>query len=200
MREPERRADADELADADAEVRDQHRDRRERRPAHAVLLADQLGEALAGDGAHPRRHLLDDDQADGDHHHHPQQVVAVLRPDRRVGRDPARVVAGVGRDQARADEGEDEEEPGGEPVTRAQPRTAAQGAARSPPAVPILGGTSTADSSKIVIAAATPLSVVAEHTEVAPPAAWQDELEHVVDRDHAEKLLVRSTTGTTVRS
>ncbi len=88
--------------DADAEIRDEHARGREDRPADAVLLADQLGQPLAGDGTHTRRHLLDDDQADGDHHHHPQQVVAVLRADRRVGGDAAGVVAGVGGDQARA--------------------------------------------------------------------------------------------------
>ena len=55
----------------------------EQRPAHSVLLADQLGQPLAGDRAHPRRHLLDHDQRDRDHHHHPQQVVAVRGADRR---------------------------------------------------------------------------------------------------------------------
>ena len=105
--EAERRADADELADADAEVRDQHRARREERPANAVLLADQLGEALAGHRAHPRRHLLDDDQRDGDHA--PSSRAARSRtcaPTDAVGRDPAGVVAGVRGDQARAEDRE----------------------------------------------------------------------------------------------
>ena len=53
MGEAERRPDADELADADAEVRDQHGHRGEHRPADPVLLADQLGEPLAGDRPHP---------------------------------------------------------------------------------------------------------------------------------------------------
>ena len=60
--EPECGADPDELPDADPEVRDQHRDGGEGRPADAVLLADQLREALAGDRAHARRHLLHHDQ------------------------------------------------------------------------------------------------------------------------------------------
>ena len=110
VRQPERRADADELGDADAEVRDEHAAGREERPAHAVLLTYEIGEPLARDEAHPRRHLLHDDERDGDHHHHPQQVVAVARADRGVRRDPAGVVAGVGRDQARAEHREDRED------------------------------------------------------------------------------------------
>ena len=120
-RERERGPDADELADADAEVRDQHGDRRERRPADPVLLPDQLGEALARDRAHPRRHLLHDDQRDVISDHHPDQVVAVLRADRRVGRDTAGVVAGVGGDQSRAEEGEQREETREARATRPQP-------------------------------------------------------------------------------
>ena len=59
----ERRADADEVRDADAEVRDQHSARGEHRPADAVLLAHQLGQALAGDDAHARRQHLHDRRA-----------------------------------------------------------------------------------------------------------------------------------------
>src|SRR5881397_3135527 len=40
-------ADADELADADTQIGDQHRHCREHGPAHAVLLADQLRQPLA---------------------------------------------------------------------------------------------------------------------------------------------------------
>ena len=79
---------------------------REHRPADPVLLADQLGQALAGDGAHARGHLLHDDQRDRDQHHHPQQAVAVAGADRRVGGDAAGVVAGVRGDQAGAEEPE----------------------------------------------------------------------------------------------
>ena len=111
--ETQRRADADELRDADADVRDQHRAGGEQRPAHAVLLADQLCQALAGHGAHPRGHLLHHDQRDRDHDHHPQQVVAVLGADGRVGGDAAGVVAGVCSDQAGAEECERGDEPRG---------------------------------------------------------------------------------------
>ena len=62
-REAQRGADADEVRDADAEVRDQHGARREHRPADAVLLAHQLGEALAGDDAHPRGQQLHERRA-----------------------------------------------------------------------------------------------------------------------------------------
>ena len=83
--------------------------RREHRPADPVLLADQLGEALAGDDAHARGQHLHDRQRDRDQHHRPQQVVAVLGADRGVGRDAAGVVAGVGGDQARAEQAEEDE-------------------------------------------------------------------------------------------
>ena len=57
------RADADEVRDADAEVRDQHGAGGEHRPADAVLLAHQLGQALAGDDAHARGEPLHDRRA-----------------------------------------------------------------------------------------------------------------------------------------
>ncbi len=118
-------ADPDELADADAEVGDEHRHGRERRPAHPVLLADQLRQPLSRDCAHPCRHLLHDDEGDGDQHHHPEQVVAVLCADRRVGGDPAGVVAGVGGDQPGPEKGEERDEARRGGVTRAQPRAPA---------------------------------------------------------------------------
>ena len=109
-RQPERRADADEVRDADSHVRDQHGARRKHRPADAVLLADQLGEALSGHDPHPRCEHLHDPQREGYEHHQPQQVVAVLCARRGVGRDAARVVAGVGGDQARPEEPDEGEE------------------------------------------------------------------------------------------
>ena len=126
MREAERGTDADELTDADAEVRDEHRQRRERRPADAVVLADQLREALAGDRPHPRGHLLDDDQRHRDHDHHPEQVVAELRTDGRVGRDSACIVAGVRGDQARAEEREQGQQAPGGAATRPKARACPQ--------------------------------------------------------------------------
>ena len=65
--------DAGELRDDVAEVRDDERDHQEERDAEAELLADQIAQPLAGDGAHPRRHLLHDDQRDRDRDHRPQQ-------------------------------------------------------------------------------------------------------------------------------
>ena len=120
-------ADTDELADADAEVRHQHRGRRERRPPDAVLLANQLGEALARHRPHACRHLLDDDQRHRDQDHHPDQVVAVPGADCGVSGDPAGVVTGVRRDQAGAENSEESEKAGGARVTRPQARTPGEG-------------------------------------------------------------------------
>ncbi len=50
------------------------------------------------------------DEREGDQHHHPEQVVAVLRARCRVSRDAAGVVAGVGGDQPRAEETEEDED------------------------------------------------------------------------------------------
>ena len=110
--ESERGAGSDEVRDADAEVRDQDGARRDHRPADPVLLADQLGEPLAGHHAHAGGQQLHDRQRDRDQDDRPQQVVAVFGADRRVGRDPARVVAGVGGDQPRAEQPEEREHRG----------------------------------------------------------------------------------------
>ena len=56
--------DAGELRHDVAEVRDDEREHQEERHAEAELLADEIAQALAGDRAHPRRHLLHDDQRD----------------------------------------------------------------------------------------------------------------------------------------
>ena len=83
----------------------------EERDAEAELLADQIAQPLAGDRAHARRHLLHDDQRDRDRNHRPQQRVAELRAGQRVGEDAAGVVVDVGRDEARADDGQHQHEP-----------------------------------------------------------------------------------------
>jgi hypothetical protein len=73
-------------------------------PAFATnreLLADQRPEPLARVGAEARAHLLDDHERDRHEHHQEQRPVGELRPCAGVGEDAARVVAGVGRDQAR---------------------------------------------------------------------------------------------------
>jgi len=179
----------DELADADAEVRDQDGEGGEGGPADAVLLPDQFRKPLASDRPHPCGHLLDDDQADRDHHHHPEQVVAVLGADRGVGRDASGVIAGVRGDQAGAECCHEQQELGGEPVTRAQARTATQSAVRQArecryraghPPGPQAGSSPSRPAHRLV---------VSEDAEVPTPAARQHELEHVVDGDHAEDLL-----------
>ena len=58
----------------------------------------------------PRRHLLHDDQRDRDRDHRPEQRVAELRARLRVGEDAAGVVVDVRRDEARADDGEQQHE------------------------------------------------------------------------------------------
>ena len=45
----------------------------------AEVLADEIGEAFAGDRAHARAHLLRHDERDRDGNEQPQQRVAELR-------------------------------------------------------------------------------------------------------------------------
>ena len=78
--------------------------------AEAEFLANEIAQSLAGDGAHPRRHLLDDDQRDRDRDHRPEQRVAELRARLRVGEDPARVVVDVRGDEAGPDDREQQHE------------------------------------------------------------------------------------------
>ena len=109
-RQAEGGADADEVGDADAEVRDQDGGRGDHRPADAVLLTDELGQALAGDDAHARGEHLHDRERDRDQQDRPQQAVAVLGAHRGVGGDSAGVVAGVGGDQAGAEQPQEDEQ------------------------------------------------------------------------------------------
>ena len=101
---------AGELRDDVAEIGDDERQHQPERDAEAELLADEIAQPLAGDRAHPRRHLLDDDERDGDRDHRPEQRVAELRSGLRVGEDAAGVVVDVGGDEARADDGEQKNE------------------------------------------------------------------------------------------
>ncbi len=91
-------------------VGDQQRDQDVEGHLDAEVLADEVGEAFARDDRHADAHLLDDDQGDEYGDHHPQQAVAVVRAGQRVGGDAARVVVHVGRDDARADHGKEEED------------------------------------------------------------------------------------------
>ena len=98
--------DAGELGDHIAEVGDDQAEHHEERDAEAVLFANEIAQAFAGDRAHARRHLLHHDQRDGHGNHHPQQRVAELRAGRRVGVDTSGVVVDVGGDEAGADDGQ----------------------------------------------------------------------------------------------
>ena len=102
-----------------AEVGDDEREHQEERDAEAELLANQVAQALAGDRAHPRRHLLHDHQRDRDRDHRPEQRVAELRAGQRIGADAAGVVVDVGGDEARADDGQNSSEAGAPALERA---------------------------------------------------------------------------------
>ena len=73
---------------------------------HAVALAHQADQALAGDDAHPRGQAVEHDQRDGGEQEHPQQLVAVVGAEHRVGGDAGRVVVGEPGEQAGTDDGQ----------------------------------------------------------------------------------------------
>src|SRR5205814_124839 len=92
------------------EVRDQHREHRESRPAHAESLADEPGETLAGRERETRAHLLRDRERECRHDKDPHEAEAELRAGDRIGRDPAGIVvrergdeSGSEREQIEAD-------------------------------------------------------------------------------------------------
>ena len=62
------------------------------------LLADKIGESLAGDDAHPDAHFLYDDKTDRHRNEGPEKRVAVVGAGGRIGGDSAGVVAGIGGD------------------------------------------------------------------------------------------------------
>ena len=122
----QRLRDAGKFGDGVAQVREHQREQDPESDFDAEPLADQIGEAFAGDHAHPGAHLLDQNQREGDRDQRPQQRVAEVGAGLRVGGDSARVVVDIGGDDARADHRED----------RAQPHQAAapagHGGARDP--------------------------------------------------------------------
>ncbi len=65
-------------------------------------LADEIGEALAGDHAHARGHLLHQDQRQGDGDQRPEERIAEVGARLRVGGDAAGVVVHVGGDDSRS--------------------------------------------------------------------------------------------------
>ena len=109
------RADARELGDRVAQVRREHRQDREGRPANAVALADQAGQAVAGREAEASAGLLGDHQRELRDEQDPEQVIAELGAGDRVGGDPTGVVVGEARD----DPGTDDREQGSNAESRA---------------------------------------------------------------------------------
>ncbi len=112
VEELEAAGDAGEFADDVAEVHQHQQQHDDDGEAEAEFLADEVGEAFAGDGAHARAHFLDDDEGEGDGEHGPQQGVAELRAGLGVGEDAVGIVVDVGGDEPRAEHGEEEQNPG----------------------------------------------------------------------------------------
>jgi len=90
-----------------AEVGEHEDNEDDRRDADAEILSNQVGEALSGDRAHTRAHLLRDDQRGRHRDEQPQHAVAELRSCDRIRGDPTDVVVGVGRDDPRPDDREE---------------------------------------------------------------------------------------------
>ena len=80
------------------------------RPAHAEAVADEVREALAGDDAEARGHLLDDGQDDHRDGEQPEQLETRRGAHDRVGRDAAGVVAGDAGDEPRTHDGQEGEQ------------------------------------------------------------------------------------------
>ena len=83
----------------------------EKRDAQAEFFADQIAQALAGDGAHAGAHLLHHDQRQRDRDHGPQQKISELRAGLRIGQDAAGIVVDVRGDDPRPDYGEEQQGP-----------------------------------------------------------------------------------------
>ena len=97
---------AGKFGDDVAKVHEEAGDHHEEGGAEAELLADEIGEALAGDHGHARTHLLGDVEGDGHGNERPEQRVAVLGTGQGVGGDAAGIVVHVGGDQAGAQDGQ----------------------------------------------------------------------------------------------
>src|SRR4029077_10817528 len=102
----EGRRHADEFGDQRQPIDNHQVQQREPAPKRSETIEDGFREATLGDGAQAYGHLLDV-VGDGDEEQQePDQVVAVLRPGSRVGRDAARIVIRHHDDDARAGENE----------------------------------------------------------------------------------------------
>ena len=108
--EREAARDTGEFGDHIAEVGQNQTDHEEKGDAEAKLFADQIAEALAGDGSHAGSHLLHHDEGQSHGDHDPEQSVAELGPGLGVGPDAAGVVVDVGGDEARANHGQEHHE------------------------------------------------------------------------------------------
>ncbi len=98
------RRHAGELGHGVAQVGDdEHQDKQDRQ-LDAEVLPDQVRQPFAGDHAHAGAHLLYDDQGHGDGNQCPQQVVAEVSAGDGVGGDAAGIIVHAGRDDARADD------------------------------------------------------------------------------------------------
>src|SRR5271154_6945611 len=176
-RQPEGCAGADEVRDADAQVGDQHGGGGEHRPADPVLLAHELGEALAGDDAHTRCQLLHDRQRDRDQDDRPQQAVAGFGSG-----------FGVRGDQAGAEQPQKRENAG---AARTKARRQTRSAKGGRPDPTHDGRYSDRHRTLRLQRSRRPVySVLAEEPEAPAPAARKHRLEHIVDRDDAQHLLV----------
>jgi hypothetical protein len=96
----------DDVAEVDQEAGDHHKEG----GAKAEFLANEVGEAFARDHAHARAHFHGHVKGHGHRNEGPQQSVAVGRSSLSVGGDTAGVVIHVGSDDARADDGQEQEE------------------------------------------------------------------------------------------
>ena len=106
-------SDPGELAHRQSAVCDEEERQRNSRRANWELLADECTEPFSGVRAEAGAHLLDDDEGNGDEHHDEERAVGELCAGAGVGEDAARVVSGVGRDQAGTRDGEKREAPAG---------------------------------------------------------------------------------------
>ncbi len=89
-----------------ADVRDHECGEDRTAEPHAVALAHQPDEALAGDDTHPGRERVEHDQRDSGQQQHPQQLVTVVGSEHRVRGDACRVVVGQAGEQPGADHGQ----------------------------------------------------------------------------------------------
>ena len=90
----------------------QHQQRHdEKRHAQAELFANQVREALAGNRAHARAHLLSENQGDGDWRQRPEREIPETRPGLRIRDDAAGVVIDNRGNESRAEDPQEDRDP-----------------------------------------------------------------------------------------